>query len=329
MQPKRFSGSSVRVVLSEVRAAFGRDALILEQYTNGNTVEMLATAAPTSATPAQKISAQLRYDAEGATAPESLYVRRLRSLHFSETLLARLPAELPDWSTAMKALLRQIPLAERLPASGLVTLSGPAGAGVTSSLIRYAVHLLRSGKDPRRMRFVQLGPARLGSDEALQLAGQSLGISVQRCPLARVSAELADSHPETLVLADNSADSPATPGLPGLQDPLVPEQELLVLPAHWQMTAITDWLALRPELAGPAQRIACVVTNVDRGARWGEWLSLIAERQWPLAMVSHGAKLPDDMTLPQTTWLSEKLFDQIDRSQTVSKVKAGVQTVDQ
>ena len=328
MQSKRFSGTSVRAVLTEVREVLGRDALILEQHTSGSSVEMLATVAPAN----EASSTQRTGDAscEHHRVPaESLYVRRLRELRFSETLLARLPAELPDWQTAMRALVRQIPVPQRLPASGLVTFYGAPGAGVSSSLIRYAVHLLRSGKDPKRIRFILSGEARLGGDEKLQLAGHSLGIEVRRTALAQVASELADAHPETLVLADVSAAPSAQIPLSVLQDPLVPQQTMLVIPAHWHPVAVNEWLAAVSEQIEALQRLGCVVTNVDRGPLWGEWLSLIAERQWPLAMVSHGAKLPDDMTVPQGSWLSEKLFDQIDRSGTASKVNAGVRTVDQ
>lgn len=322
MQPKRFSGASVRAVLTEVREQFGRDALILEQRTVGNTVEMLATSADAVETPAQRISAQLRYDAQPAQ--ETLYVRRLRDLGFSETLLARLPAQLPDWHTAMAALVRQLPLASHLPTSGLVTVTGPAGAGVTSSLIRYAVHLLRSGKDPRRLKFVHASTPRLGGDEALQLAGQSLGVDVQRAGLDQVVSELADAHPETLVLADLSLECRDQIATPQHNDPLVPSQELLVLPAHWHTVAIDRWLGQRQDTPADRHRLSCVVTNVERGPQWGEWLSRLAERQWPLALVSHGPKLPDDMCVPSGAWLSDRLFDQIDRSASASSVKEGV-----
>lgn len=327
MQPKRFSGASVRAVMSDVRDTFGRDALILEQRTVGNSVEMLATIAEPAPTPAERISASLNY--EVANAPESLYVRRFRQLGFSEPVLSRLPAQLPDWHTAMASLLRCVPVAERLPASGLLTVTGPAGAGVTSSLIRYAVHLLRSGKDPRRMRFVQLGPSRLGADESLQLAGQTLGVPVSRAPIERVVTELLDDHPETLVLADHCDTGTHEPAVPRLNDPLLPEQELLVIPAHWRAQTVNAWLAARDDAPANRHRIATMVTNLDRCGPWGEWLSLVIERQWPLAMMSRGQKLPDDLCLPKHQWLADQLFDQIDRSVAASKVTAGVQSVDQ
>ncbi|MFK7915734.1 MAG: hypothetical protein AB8B93_17590 [Pseudomonadales bacterium] len=327
MQPRLFSGSSVREVLTEVREALGRDALILEQRSIGSKVEVLATLGEAEETPAQRISAKLQFGNTAVT--ENLYVRRLRDTGFGESLLSRLPAELPDWSTAMSALVRQLPIAARLPASGLVTFNGPAGAGVTSSVIRYAVHLLRSGKDPQRLRLVQQGNARLGGDEALQLAGQSLDITVERVPMGQVLNELAVAHPETLVLVDQSMTESCSESAAHIQDPLVPEQEFLVLPAHWHADALNRWLAPRRESAADPYRTACVITNADRGPRWGEWLSLLAERQWPLAMVSHGPHLPGDMTIPKASWLSDQLYDQIDRSETASKVKTGVHIVDE
>ncbi|MGI9328843.1 MAG: hypothetical protein ACR2PZ_26745 [Pseudomonadales bacterium] len=334
MQPERFTGPSVRAVMAEVRAAFGRDALILEQKTVGDTVEMLATLAPEP----DGVLPQLSLDPSVAkfraqidthsTQGSDLYVTRLSSLGFSEAVLSRLPAKIQNWQSLMPALLKQIPVAERLPASGLVSVTGPSGAGVTSSLIKYAVHLLRCGKDPRRIQFVQCGAQRLGSDEALQLAGQMLDISVQRQPVAEAAQELAMAHPETLVLADLSVAELAPAGQSQLNDPLTPEQELLVLPAHWHPTVLKQWLSARDEAPGNRHRTQCLVTNVDRVSQWGEWLSLLIERQWPLALVGTGPSLPDDLRQPRWDWLEQQLLEQIDRFRPATKVNAGEPTVD-
>lgn len=342
MQPKRFTGTSVRAVMAEVRATFGRDALILEQQQSGSVVEMLATIMP-EAEPADVITpisrmanrrkqrATARNTAAVATdqpATAELYLLRLRAMGFSEAVLAQLPVTLKNWRAVMQALLQTIPIASHLPDSGVLTVTGPSGAGVTSSLIKYAVHLIRSGKNPKRIRFAHCGPERLGGSEALMLAGQLLGVSVDRHSLDTALQKLAEAHPETLLLADlSSAMDGGTPP-PALDDPLIPAQELLVLPAHWRAEVLQRWLDAQDNRQEVGYQTQCIVSHVDYCRQWGDWLSLVIERDLPLAQLGHGPRLPDDACVPTGPWLERHLLDQIDRSRPATKVNAGETAVD-
>ena len=335
MQPKRFTGSSVRAVMAEVREALGRDALILEQQQTGSVVEMLATVqiAPDVTKTSSARSAPAKPRRSRAKAPKTdstlrLHEQRLRAVGFTDSVIGRLPVALDNWRATMSALLDLIDVSERLPTAAIVKVTGPSSAGITSSLIKYAVHMLRCGKDPKRMRIVHCGPVRLGSSEPLLLAGQMLGIPVLQQTAEQAARSLHNAHPETLILADCSILEPELARGSILNDPLIQELELLVIPAHWQPEILTQWLDIYASASTVRRNLQCMVTNIDRLSSWGGWLSLLVERHWSLALLSNGPRLPDDLQQPRKEWLEQRLLDQIDRFRPATKVNAGDQAVE-
>lgn len=343
--PQRFQGSSVRAVLADIRAALGRDALILSERREGGRIEMVATAecespapqpsAPeAAATPTPSNFAFRVLSPEAAEPPPAklapaLYRQRLRRLGFTEESLAGLPEPQEGWQTLIRALAGRVRCAGALPTAGIVRFAGPRGAGVTTALLRYACHLVSAGADPRRVTLMHSGDRGLGRDAALLSAGALLGVQTSHGSAAKVAGALAYAHPETLVLLDESSDGSAPLAGALSDDPLTPEQLVFVLPAHWRASAVDEWLRVAARTNDLPPRQCAVTTHTDLSDGSGHWLSLLHKTSLPLAWVQEGVDPSAALAWADSAWLEQRLRVEIDRYRAATTFNSGEPAVEQ
>jgi flagellar biosynthesis protein FlhF len=231
-------------------------------------------------------------------------LRELTEIGVSQDLAEQICQELPervDLASARRTALTA--LSERLPVStpawledgGCLALMGATGAGKTTTLAKIAVRwALRHG--PRELALVAGDAVRIGAQDQLQSLGQLLGAPVH-------VPETFDSLPELLaqltryrlVLIDTPGTSARDPQLPARLTALagggLRVQTALVLSANSQAGALEETVK-RFALANPG---CCALTKLDEATSLGGVLSVLARAQLPVAYLSEGQRIPEDL----------------------------------
>lgn len=288
---RQFTGPSMRAVLADVRAAFGRDALILSQEQSHGRVRVTASgashAAPSLVEAAQ---AQLHATPTALVAAEAL----LAPLAFDDQFLKRLPLHVRDAADAAKRVVSAVKRAEELPRSGVYRLVGPPGSGKTSLVVNWAAEHLRRHPDVP-LRLVSTDIDRLGGTLMLDRAGSLLGV-----PVAHVTPHTLE---ETvcaaggLVLIDTRSDEYL---------PCQSTRDVCALPA-----SAVDQRAAR---SWAERSSAMILTHVRLGRQIGVPLSVAAEAELPVLALGISADVPGGIADCSSERLQSVLRDCIEES---------------
>ncbi|MBT8137869.1 MAG: flagellar biosynthesis protein FlhF [Gammaproteobacteria bacterium] len=244
-------------------------------------------------------------------------VRELVSLGLTQTLAEQLAAEVGsnDMETAivevMSLLRDRLPVLEEeiITTPGAVALVGPTGVGKTTTIAKLAArYALRHGTDG--LALLTTDSFRIGAQEQLMTFGRILGVPVQ---LVRDSAEMAtalnDLADKQLVLIDSSGmsqrDRRINDELATIRRNGENIRVLLALSCNAQ-TAVLDetvraFSHLRPT--------ACVLTKTDEAASLGGAISALLRHDLPLAYVTDGQRVPEDLH-----WASSRRFSLVEKA---------------
>lgn len=217
----------------------------------------------------------------------------------SRTLVAEV-SDTPDfdvaWSEVLHAMHRRLTcLDDPIARGGVVAMCGASGVGKTSLVSKLAArYALNNGAE--RVAIISADEQRLGAHQQIKTFGRIVGIEVVT---ARTTAELA-AHLE--VLADKALiviDLPGyAPHHPQLERHLA-DLQALAQPIKFLLAAAatTDYLAqIRIARAfSSLPLLACCVTKLDETAALGAAFSWLLEARLPLAYVSAGQQVPDDL----------------------------------
>ena len=218
----------------------------------------------------------------------------------ANSLARKIPANL-NFSAARRFALATIARTVQvtgdrwLEKGGFVALAGPAGAGKTTLLAKLAARwVLRHG--PRRIALVSADSVRIGAHEQLHMLGRLLGVSAHTVYDVAELPELLDSlGGHQFVLIDTAGASPRDPELARrlrlLHQLQSRVETALVLPASFQAGAL-DEAVQRFAVAQPS---ACVITRVDEATNLGGILSTLVRAKLPVAYVSDGQRVPEDL----------------------------------
>jgi len=200
------------------------------------------------------------------------------------------------WQTALGLLGQRIKVTDNnLFKQGVVALVGPSGAGKTTTIAKLAVrYALQHGRD--ELALVTTDRYRLAAYEQLKALGRIIDVPVrlvdEKSNLNRVLRSLRD---KSLVLIDtaglNLTDPDSCGQLAEFDSVTSVVKKLLVLPCTSQSTSLRaycDQLQGRPV-------DGCVLTKTDELMRFGEVLSLVVEKALPVAYITNGQSIPDDM----------------------------------
>jgi flagellar biosynthesis protein FlhF len=201
------------------------------------------------------------------------------------------------WSRSREVIARGLPLYQRDPMQegGIIALVGPTGAGKTTTVAKLAAHYaLRHGK--RHVALVTIDNYRVGAHEQLRSYGRILDVPVRtadsRDELRSVLDDLAD---RSLVLIDTSGMSQHDSGLARQAELLdkagLRKQVMLLLPATSRLSGLDDVITA----FSPFAPDACIPTKVDETTCLGGVLSAAVTHQLPLAYVSDGQRVPEDL----------------------------------
>ncbi|AEB57898.1 flagellar biosynthesis protein FlhF [Ectopseudomonas mendocina] len=192
------------------------------------------------------------------------------------------------------------PKVEPLEEGGVIALVGPAGMGKTTTLAKLAArYVLKYGA--QQVALVSMDSFRIGAQEQLKTLGRILGVSVTQIdPGQSLLQALAPLAKKRVVLVD-------TAGLPGNDPALRLQLESLasarIKAKNYLVLAATSQSQVLKAAYHSYKRCGlagCILTKLDEAASLGEVLGLAIGQQLPVAYVTDGPRIPDDLQVPRS-----------------------------
>ncbi len=202
-----------------------------------------------------------------------------------------------NWRRALTLLATRVQVTndDILNRGGIVALLGPAGAGKTTSVAKLAArYTLRHG--PNRVALVTTDSYRIGAHQQLRTYGQILGAPVHVAKdgdeLRKILLTLRDKQ---LVLIDTAGMSQRDIRLSEQFDMLrgsgLPIRSYAVLSASSQRSTLEEVL----RGFGKVKLEGAILTKMDETMVPGEALSVVVQNRLPVAYVSDGQRVPEDL----------------------------------
>lgn len=232
-------------------------------------------------------------------------LRQLTVLGLAHDLAGELVSQLPQrmelaeaHRLALALMARRIEtVGERwMEGGGVVAMVGPTGVGKTTLIAKLAARwVMRHGA--RDVALVSTDSIRIGAQEQVHTLGRLLGVPAYAIDGAAELAELLDDVGERrLVLIDSAGLSQRDPRLENELETLANASDRietsLVLSAAAQAGAIEEAL----ERFAPARPTTCVITKLDEATSLGGTLSALIRTKLPLAYLSDGQQVPEDLS---------------------------------
>ena len=338
MSVQVFVAANAREGLARIRRELGDDAVVLSTRPHPRGVELLASAYGELTVPAvseggetassSRILAELgrlrnmlqnqlagfawgtarRRDPARVAVMQTLFAAGFGS-SLARTLAARLPRGL-DADAAQRwlrqVLIRNLPVLGResdvLAKGGRYALVGSTGSGKTTTLAKLAAR----GVDAHGAAQVALVAAdayRIGAEAQLGVYADLLGVSLY---VAKDQSRLAQLLPQLstrkLVLVDTAGFAPSDPRTrEGRSLDALGVQRLAVIAAGQQGAAIEQAMTRFGQGAA-----ACILTKLDEAPQLGAALDGLIRHRLPLAFVSGGQRVPEDLHLPNSAYLVDR-----------------------
>lgn len=338
MSAQLFVAANAREGLARIRRELGDDAVVLATRPHPQGVELLASAygdlaaQPAGAAPDATASSRIlnelarlrgllqnqlagfawgsarRRDPARVAVMQTLFAAGFGST-LARTLAARLPRGL-DTDAALRwlrqVLIRNLPLQERaaglLARGGCYALVGSTGSGKTTTLAKLAARAV-DAHGAAKVALVAADAYRIGAAAQLtvyaDLLGVSLHVAEDQARLARLLPELAAKK---LVLVDTAGFSPSDPrSREGQALDALGVRRLAVISAGQQGAAIEQ--AMTHFGQGAA---ACILTKLDEAPQPGAALDSLIRHRLPLAYISGGQRVPEDLHAPSAPYLVDR-----------------------
>jgi len=181
-----------------------------------------------------------------------------------------------------------------LDAGGIIALAGPAGAGKTTTVCKLAArYSARHGA--REIALIGAGSRHIGGDGALCQSARRLGIALHEIDAdTDLDALVQRVKDYPLVLMDTAGLARRDRALAGQLNWLCGARQvrtLLVLAANTHPADVDEAI----ERFQPLNPQGAILTRLDESSRPGGALSVLIERQLPLAWIADGQRLHDDL----------------------------------
>lgn len=245
---------------------------------------------------------------QGSRPAQANLWRRLQRVGLSGPLSRDLLEMIPDideprqaWRMLLAHLARmiEVPDVEPLEEGGVIAMVGPAGMGKTTTLAKLAArYVLKYGA--QNIALVSMDSFRIGAQEQLKTLGRILNVPVTHVDPGQSLAQALDPLlRKRVVLIDTAGLQASDPALRMQLESLagrgIKSRNYLVLATTSQKQVLTAAYHSykRCGLAG------CILTKLDETASLGEVLSLAISHELPVAYLTDGPRIPDDLHLPR------------------------------
>jgi len=245
---------------------------------------------------------------QGSRPDQANLWRRLQRIGLSGPLsrdLLALVSEIDEprqaWRRLLAHLARMIVTPEMKPLEegGVIAKVGPGGMGQTPPLAKLAArYVLKYGA--QNIALVSMDSFRIGAQEQLKTLGRILNVPVTHVdPNQSLVQALEPLLRKRVVLIDTAGLQASDPALRMQLESLagrgIKSKNYLVLATTSQKQVLTAAYHSykRCGLAG------CILTKLDETASLGEVLSLAISPELPVAYLTDGPRIPDDLHLPR------------------------------
>ncbi len=338
MSAQVFVAANAREGLARIRRELGDDAVVLSTRPHPQGIELLASAygglaqaaagdAPDTAG-SSRILAELgrlrgmlqnqlagfawgaskRRDPVRVALMQTLFAAGFGSA-LARTLAARLPRGL-DADAAQRwlrqVLIRNVPVpgrdADLMTAGGCYALVGSTGSGKTTTLAKLATR----GVDVHGAGQVALVAAdayRIGAAAQLAAYADLLGVSLHVAEgRERMALLLPQLAAKKLILIDTSGFAPSDPRTrEGQALDTLGVRRIAVISAAQQGAAIEQAM-----LRFGRDAAACILTKLDEAPQSGAALDSLIRHRLPLAFISGGQRVPEDLHVPNAAYLIDR-----------------------
>lgn len=202
-----------------------------------------------------------------------------------------------SWRQALALLAGQVTVTDDdiINHGGMVALIGPTGVGKTTSVAKLAArYTLRHG--PGRVALITTDSYRIGAQQQLTTFGKILGAPVHVAKdAAALRSVLLALRDKSLILIDTAGmsqrDVRLSEQLTMLYQTGLPVRHYVVLSASAQRRSLEEVIKTfsRVELDG------AILTKLDETTGLGGALSVVVQHQLPVAYISDGQRVPEDL----------------------------------
>lgn len=230
--------------------------------------------------------------------------RRLARLGFGVSLSEKLLKALPEegvveesWRRLLGKIAVHIPVTDDdiLTQGGVVALVGATGVGKTTTVAKLAArYAMRYGA--RSVALISTDNFRIGAHEQLKAYSRILDVPVRFADSAESLQSALDCFcDKRLVLIDTAGmsqrDLRLTKQFAMLQGERERIKPYLVLSATSRLSGLEEVL----RGFGDIKPHGCIITKVDESTCLGQTLDLVIQHQLPVAYVSDGQRVPEDL----------------------------------
>jgi flagellar biosynthesis protein FlhF len=189
---------------------------------------------------------------------------------------------------------------------------GPTGVGKTTTIAKLAAkYILKHGS--KQVALITTDNYRIGAHEQLSTYGKLLNVPVKIATNAEeLSMHINSFHNKRLILIDTAGmsqrDMRLADQIQTLQQNDVPIKTYLVMSASTQHTAMNEIInvfkVFEPE--------ASILTKLDETVTLGSTLSSIIEHQLPVAFMTNGQQVPEDIYFPDSHTLINQCVEDLE-----------------